>query len=274
VQRSFITVAAFAVLVGSMASPVAAEPRPDAKPSPRPSSPAPSSADAPFCPVATSVVDADGTKTRYAVVFRAIETGRASGVVSLYAGNRRYDVPFHDVVALDTRDLTTPATPVVVRFATPTVIDGAAVTSIDDNGLKPCAPLFSPWSSAIPMNAQSAADRRRYELLRARARTDTGLEVPSPADDPVSCAVPYRRPRTTYAFEPTSPFRDAHGTSTILVMVGTDDRVLGGRVERSSGNTALDRVALDAAGRSRFVGSIFRCKPVIGIYLFTVDFNG
>jgi hypothetical protein len=228
----------------------------------------------PFCPLAAHVVDVDGTRTRYAVVLTSLETGRASGIVSLYAGNTRYDVPFHNAVALDTRDLKTPATPIVVRFAASTVLDGAAVTSIEDNGTNPCDPVFSPWSSILLLSPQTPEDRRRHELLVARARAEIGIEAPTPVADRISCAVPYRLPRTTFAFEPTTPYRDARGIAHVLVLLGPDNRVLGTRIEQSAGNEMMDNVALYAVAHSRFEGAIFRCRPVFGTYIFSVEFNG
>jgi|GEM_PF-5582559 len=82
-----------------------------------------------YCPLSARVRELDDTQTRYVMNFRSLETGRASGTLALWAGARRFDVPFRDAVALDWRDRTTPETPLVVRFAAPTPLDGAAVTA-------------------------------------------------------------------------------------------------------------------------------------------------
>ncbi|MBV8370241.1 MAG: hypothetical protein JO036_15150 [Candidatus Eremiobacteraeota bacterium] len=263
--------AVLAVLAASAAPAVGAEPGPGAKPSPQPSSPARSSADTPFCPVQPSVTVIDGTKTRYAITLHGLETGLASGIVSLYAGNRRYDVRFKNVVVPDMADDKTPEAPVVVRFPAAVSLDGAAVTAIEENGMTTCSPVFSPWIASVDGAVNN--DGRRTEELRARARAQVPIDAPTAVDDPVSCAVPYRAPQTTFAFKPGNPYPDAEGQAVIVVLLGPDDRILGTRVLKTAGNNIMDRVALAATARSRFEGSVFRCRHVFGAYTFVVSFT-
>jgi TonB family protein len=63
------------------------------------------------------------------------------------------------------------------------------------------------------------------------------------------------------------------GMSVILVLLDPANKVVNVRVERSSGNRSLDYVALAAARRSEFQGQTFRCRPIKGSYLFSVEFN-
>lgn len=267
-QRTSIAVVIFAVLVASAAPAVPAEPRPDAKPSPPPASPAASSTDAQFCPLNPTVTDVDGTKTRYAVVLHTLDTGLASGIVSLYAGSHRYDVRFDKLVVPGVADQKTPAPLIVVRFPAAVTVDGAAVTAIDDNGLAPCNPVYTPW---VAGKADAAGPDT--ERLRARARAQAPVDASAAVDDPISCAEPYRPARTTFPFRPDNPYPGAQGTAKILVLLGPDNRILATRVVKSAGNQMMDRAAADAAGRSHFEGVVFRCHHVFGNYLFSVDFN-
>ena len=229
-----------------------------------------------YCPLSTSVRDVDDTHTRYAVSFRSFETGRASGTVALWAGDRRYDVPFRDAVALDSRDRISPETAVVVRFAVPTPLDGAVVTAIDEGGtLRPCDPWFAPWVSRAQSapGRTTAAGRTNEERFLARARAAAPVAAPAAVADPTTCTTPNRAGRTVYAAEPNRPRFGGNGTATVLVLLDPADKIAGARIQTSAGNPQLDEVALIAARASEFQGQIFRCRHVMGAYLFTVEFN-
>ena len=63
-----------------------------------------------LCLLSVTVRDLDDTHTRYAMSFSSLARQRASGTIALWAGARRFDVPFHDAVSrvLDSRDRTIP----------------------------------------------------------------------------------------------------------------------------------------------------------------------
>lgn len=229
-----------------------------------------------FCPLSTRVREVDDTHTRYAVSFRAFETGRAAGIVALWAGDRRYDVPFRDAVALDSRDQTSPETAFVVRFAAPTALDGAVVTAIDEGGtLQPCGPWYAPWVSIARSSAdrRTPSDRSTEEQFLSRARAAVAVDAPPAVTDPTPCATPNRPAQTTYAAEPVQPQFSEGGTSSVLVLLDPSDKIASARIEKSSGDRRLDNTALNAARRSEFQGQIFRCRHVMGAYLFTVQFS-
>jgi hypothetical protein len=229
-----------------------------------------------YCPLSTGVRELDDSRTRYAVSFRALETGRASGTVSLWAGNRRYDVPFRDVVALDSRDRISPETSFVVRFPAPTTLDGAVVTAIDEGGtLHPCDPWFSPWVRGAPSGPdyRSPEERTTEERFLSRARAAVAVDAPPAVADPVTCSAPTRSGRTVYAVSPNSPSPILSGLAVVMVLLDPSDKIAGVRIERSSGNRSLDIVALSAARGSEYQGQIFRCRHVMGGYLFSVQFD-
>jgi hypothetical protein len=229
-----------------------------------------------YCPLSTAVHNLDYTRTRYAVSFRALETGRATGTVALWAGDRRYDVPFRDVVALDSRDRISPETSFVVRFAAPTALDGAVVTAIDEGGkLRPCDPWFAPWVPAVGSGPdfRTPEERTAEERFLSRARAATAIDAPPGVADPTTCTTPSRPGRTVYAVSPDRPSPILEGVSVVMVLLDPTDKIAGTRIETSSGNRSLDLVALSAARRSEFQGQIFRCRHVMGGYLFSVDFS-
>jgi hypothetical protein len=229
-----------------------------------------------WCPLMTHLRELDDTHTRYAVSFGAFETGRASGVVALWAGDRRYDVSFRNAVAVDSRDRTSLPTPVVVRFAAPTVVDGAVVTSIEEGGaLRPCEPWFSPWV-ARPRRGPDLTtpdDRRAQERFLASARATDAVDAPPAVSDPKSCTAPDRPPRTVYAAQPTAPRFGATGLAVVLVVLDAADKIVATRIQRSTGDPRVDAAALSAARASEFQGEVFRCRHIVGSYLFTVQFD-
>jgi hypothetical protein len=230
-----------------------------------------------WCPLSTRVRDLDDTHTRYAVSFRSLETGRASGTVALWAADRRYDVPFHNVVALDSRDRISPETSLTVRFSAPTVLDGAVVTALDDgSGSRPCEPWFAPWVPNAPQlpGGQTRQERTDEDRFVMRARAATPTDAPAPVPDPLTCTTPNRPGRTVRAAEPgRPPSAPMSGLAVVMVLIDQSDKVIGARIQRSAGDVGLNNVALSAAQRSEYQGQIFRCHRVVGAYLFTVEFN-
>jgi TonB family protein len=180
------------------------------------------------------------------------------------------------VVALDSRDRITPETPIVVRFAAPTALDGAVVTAIDEDGtLHPCDPWFAPWVPGAPSGPdyRTPEERTTEERFLSRARAAVAIDAPSAVADPVPCTAPSRRGRTVYAMSPNSPSPVLSGRAVVMVLLDPSDKISGVRIQRSSGNRSLDNVALSAARSSEFQGQIFRCRHVMGAYLFDVEFN-
>lgn len=238
--------------------------------------PTPSPAAITDCPLSTSVREVDDTHTRYAVSFRALETGRASGTVALWARGRRYDVPFRNVVALDSRDRISPETAFVVRFPGPTALEGAVVTAIDEDGtLRPCDPWFAPWvpGPRSGPDGRTSDERTADDRFLTRARAAVAIDAPLPVNDPTTCTTPNRPGRTVYAVEPDRPSPVLSGYVVVMVLLDPADKIADARIQRSSGNLALDNVALRAARGSEFQGQIFRCRHVMGGYLFSVEFG-
>ena len=63
------------------------------------------------------------------------------------------------------------------------------------------------------------------------------------------------------------------GRTQVKVELSDTGAVLGVTVYSTSGDNALDRVALSAARRSTYRPELHNCVPIPGAYLFNVDFQ-
>jgi len=107
----------------------------------------------------------------------------------------------------------------------------------------------------------------------SRARAAVAIDAPPAVADPTTCSAPNQQGRTVYAVAPDRPGFGTTGIAVVMVLLDPTDKIAGARIQTSSGNRQLDEVALNAAQRSEFRGQIFRCRHVMGGYLFTVEFN-
>lgn len=64
----------------------------------------------------------------------------------------------------------------------------------------------------------------------------------------------------------------ASGTAAVAVTLAPDGSVVAYAIAESSGNSALDRAALQMASSARYTPKIVACKAVAGSYLFRVKF--
>lgn len=245
-------------------------------------------------PFVGGVVPVDDARTRYALAFFSHDgTRRASGAVSLYAGDDRYDVDFADATVVDPRDRDAAPSPVVVVFAAPVTIDLAVVTAIDGTA---CDPRLEPWYPKKPVTAligrtsvgvygAPRADLFRYEpsaavwdRFRAEIPAAHAVEArPVVHEAHVACAREHVGATTALAAQPDLSqeqiSRFASGRAVILVSLDAANTVVRTRVEESSRNGALDRIAADAAARAEFRSPVVRCRPYAGSYLYEVVFN-
>ncbi|HEY6236112.1 MAG TPA: hypothetical protein VIW69_13505 [Candidatus Elarobacter sp.] len=150
------------------------------------------------------------------------------------------------------------------------------MTAVGEAGsLRPCDPWYAPWipvSRANP-DPRTAEERTTEERFIARARAAAAVAAPAAVAEPKACTTPNRQARTVYAARPDTPQYTGGGLSVILVLLDPSDKIANARVQRSAGNARLDAAALSAARASEFQGQIFRCRHVMGGYLFSVEFG-
>jgi TonB family protein len=238
--------------------------------------PAPSSATPGWCNVTVGVVTAPRPDTYAFGLTTPARSGRASGTLSIFSGTGRYDVRFTDVavphVLGDGNDHS--ATPIVVRFERPVLVQAAVVTALNAPAPVACKPFYSPYSR------HGSVGWTRIEPVAAFAQR-AGAAVPVKAPVPVPyapaiCEESYSLPSTLRAFEPQIPdvaFTNKWtGSATVLVTVDVNGNAVNAEVDTSSGHPELDAVAVDAARRSLFKPGTFDCAPVVGTYRFVVAF--
>jgi TonB family protein len=238
--------------------------------------PAPSSAMPGWCNVTVGVVTAPGPATYAFGLTTPARSGRASGTLSIFTGTGRYDVRFTDVVVPhvlgDGNDHS--ATPIVVRFDKPVLVQAAVVTALNAPVPVACKPFYSPYSRHGSVGWTRIEPVAAFEQ-RAGAAPAVRAAVPVPYA-PAICAEPYSLPTTMRAFEPQIPdvaFTNKWtGSTTVLVTVDVNGRAADAEMDTSSGHPELDAIAVDAARRSLFKPGTFDCAAVVGTYRFVVAF--
>lgn len=63
------------------------------------------------------------------------------------------------------------------------------------------------------------------------------------------------------------------GSASVLVIIGSNGRVLRADMSRSSANAQIDQAVFDAAAHGKYSPKLVNCAPVKGKYLFQVDFK-
>jgi outer membrane biosynthesis protein TonB len=210
---------------------------------------------------------------RYAVYLAATDGNNVSGMLALYSGAIRYDVPFHDLVADDGRNSTKP-TVIVVKFPAPVAIESAVVSALDTgNGNTHCSIPFAPWTVEAAQGTEPAP-KRTMEWFRGAVAAAEIVAAPAPVNDPRPCATPDRAGRTVKAYEPeTAENFTLKGDVVVVVTIDEKDHLIGAEILESSGSGDMDNIAVGAAMRSQFAGATFRCRPIVGEYRFVVSFG-
>ncbi len=96
------------------------------------------------------------------------------------------------------------------------------------------------------------------------------------AADGKACAIPNADVTVTYPAPPELPKGlklDGVVTGSSRVTVGPTGKVVSARIQRSSGNAAVDQTILKAAKSSTYSPKIVDCKAVQGTYLFFAQFD-
>jgi hypothetical protein len=197
-------------------------------------------------------------------------SGPISGTAALYAGDRRYDVAFHNAYARTTRDRGQgDVIPVVVRFPSPVDIDGVIISAIDSPPQPACrehGTPFMPWK--FPRGSEPGQDRG----FRERVDALTPLDAPAPVLLPHTCPVRNAHARTVAAATLRGGGENNGREAYVVVSLDAADRVAGVRISRSSGDPKQDAIALETARLSAYETEIFNCEKRANDYIFTVEF--
>ena len=100
--------------------------------------------------------------------------------------------------------------------------------------------------------------------------------TPSPTPKPV-CSAPYVEAATIEKYAPEMPEiakeQGLSGSAQVEVNLSASGQVTAAKIYVSTGSTALDNAAIEAARRTTYTPKIVDCDRVPGSYLFRVDFQ-
>lgn len=235
------------------------------------SMPSPTPSSAPACEFSMNVqsVDAKRVALRF---FTSGPSAPISGTAALYAGDRRYDVAFHNAYARTTVNETgrVDVQPVVVRFPGPIDIDGVIITSLDAPPRPACSEHGKPFIAwNFPLDTRSGEG----QAFLARVNALPALDAPPPVMLPHACPVRNAHARVVAAATPRGVGNGGNGgEASVVVSIDAFDRVAGVRLLHSSGDAKQDAAALETARLSTYETEIFNCAKRANDYIFTVSF--
>lgn len=134
-------------------------------------------------------------------------------------------------------------------------------------------------ASRAPLEPHPAATRG--SAARAAAVAPAATPVPTPAPTPLASAATCTQPDAPASLLATPPppnipvaarAAGTSGTTRVRVALDPAGTVIGTAIAQSSGNPALDAIALTLASAARYAPALRACKPVPGSYGFTVEF--
>ncbi|GAC1655852.1 MAG: hypothetical protein NVS9B12_07150 [Vulcanimicrobiaceae bacterium] len=149
------------------------------------------------------------------------------------------------------------------------------------------APHLTPHTNQTPHGSPLAAHDGVKNSGAGRSgggvlAQDAGTAVPStpPVASPTpkpSCSAPYTEARTIEKYSPQVPQiaidEGLNGHAQVKVDLSADGKVVDASIFQSTGNTLLDRAAVEAAERTTYGPKVVDCASVPGSYLFRVDFE-
>jgi Gram-negative bacterial TonB protein C-terminal len=95
--------------------------------------------------------------------------------------------------------------------------------------------------------------------------------------EPPHCARPYELPTVTRAFSPTLPAaawqQDIQGRVNVIVSLDEHGVPQSASIS-SSPSVVINAPSLEAAKLSAYRAAVFRCTPVPGAYVFTIEYSG
>jgi hypothetical protein len=187
--------------------------------------------------------------------------GPVSGMLTLYAGASRYDIPIHNFEVTTTMNLDT-VKPLVVRFPSPVRLDAAYLSSIDGPNGGPC-----DLTSGLSMFPQSDT------AYTKRALASTPVDAPPPVNDPAPCDKPYVDAHVLKFAGPGGPpdpstSDEFGGAVRIMVHLAPDGSIIDLVPLPPRAAPDLENAALAMARASTYAPQVVRCKPIDSIYVY------
>ncbi|MDQ6932869.1 MAG: TonB family protein [Candidatus Eremiobacteraeota bacterium] len=123
------------------------------------------------------------------------------------------------------------------------------------------------------MDASSDASIRKS--LPSKGNTVTGRYTGQLV--PPTCSQSNREARALTRIAPEFPEisrqRGLRGTAVVKIDLDSTGKSVGSSVYVGSGSSILDAVALSAAAANTYAPATFMCAPIVGSYLFVVEFR-
>lgn len=224
-------------------------------------------ASAASCRVSVAAIFPSASGSSIAIALRRDDVSGpiASGSLRLFHGPTTFDVSFGAINANGPDGSIGATTPIVARV--PMGIDGAFVTSIEGR----VCPPYRPWTTA----RQSAIGSAEFveKISGAPSLEATPGIVAICAEPDVSAS------EAEHVIPDVGKIAANYGQrtvrTTVVVLVGSDGKVIDAQLSPDTlVGMDLGRAAVDAARRSRYTPTRFRCVPVIDDYVQIYEFVG
>jgi len=219
------------------------------------------------CRVSVAAIFPSASGSTIAVALRRddISGSLAGGALRLFHGLTSFDVTFGATNASGPDGSLATATPIVVRV--PMAIDGAFVTSIEGRACPP----YRPWTMARQSTIGSTEFVEKISAATLLDATPGSVAV---------CATPdVSASEAEHAIPDVAKIAANYGQrtvrTTVVVLVGGDGKAIDAQLSSDTVvGMDLGRAAVDAARRSRYTPTRFRCVPVIDDYVQIYEFVG
>ncbi len=141
--------------------------------------------------------------------------------------------------------------------------------------IRTSAPAPAPPREKAPVAVARGPGGGGRGLATAAPATPTPAPVPTPS--PAGCAHPDAAAAVLATPSPPDIAPDARisgtsGTALVKVQLDPSGGVTDTSVTQTSGNSSLDLVAVAMARDARYTPALHDCKPIAGIYTFSVKF--
>ncbi|MEO6913981.1 MAG: hypothetical protein ABI182_08195 [Candidatus Baltobacteraceae bacterium] len=222
----------------------------------------------PFCPVDiqtfipwSATENAPSTEpatTRYAVVLDT-DMQKTTGLLELITDKHAYEAPFTD-----------PATPFFITLDKAEAVKFAYVDDLSDGTKRLDCPTVVRRVE-IESPADVAADEFTIDDAAPRVAATFREDLP-----PLTCQDDYLPAMISKRDEPTEKLSGVSPGSSAQLELFLDSagHLADASIYKSSGDAALDRLALKSAARSTYQAALFRCVPVVGSFLYTFTYGG
>jgi hypothetical protein len=188
-----------------------------------------------------------------------------SAHLTLIGDSEAYDVPLESI-PVEGKPFERASSTFLVTLPKTTAIRYAYVDSYSlDNGVsKSCAtePVkIETWSPS------------RWHPVAPQATSPRFAAVAKGELPPIPCGKVFTEAYVTQAFRPPGLNSNARVTAQVEVIVDSEGHPIQMWVHKSSGIEYADELATGAAQRSTYAPATFLCSPIVGRYLFRVDFT-